>query len=81
VKGYDLSNWYGLVAPAGTPPEIVAKLNASIRKVMARADVRKQLEGGGMEAISTTPEQFAHHIATEGQKWGALIAKAGITAD
>jgi tripartite-type tricarboxylate transporter receptor subunit TctC len=81
LKGYDLSNWYGLVAPAGTPGEIVGKLNASIRKVMSRADVRKQLEGAGMEAISTTPEQFAHHIAMEGQRWGALIAKAGITAE
>lgn len=81
LKGYDLSNWYGLVAPAGTPPAIVAKLNAAIRKVMVRPEVRKQLESAGMEAISTTPDQFAQHIAHEGQRWGALIAKAGITAD
>jgi tripartite-type tricarboxylate transporter receptor subunit TctC len=81
LKGYDLSNWYGLVAPAGTPPEIIAKLNAALRKVMVRPDVRKPLENAGMEAISTTPEQFAQHIAHEGQKWGALIAKAGITAN
>jgi len=81
VPGYDLSNWYGLVAPAGTPPEVVNKLNAAIRKVMARAEVRQALEGAGMEAVSTTPDEFARHIAGERQRWAALIAKAGIRAE
>jgi len=81
VPGYDLSNWYGLVAPAGTSPEVVNKLNAAIRKVMARAEVRQALEGAGMEAVSTTPDEFARHIAGERQRWAALIAKAGIRAE
>jgi tripartite-type tricarboxylate transporter receptor subunit TctC len=81
VPGYDLSNWYGLVAPARTPPEVVSRLNAAIRKVMAQSKVRQTLEISGMEAISTTPEEFGHHIANERRRWAALITKAGITAE
>jgi tripartite-type tricarboxylate transporter receptor subunit TctC len=81
VKGYDLSNWYGLVAPAGTPPEVVNKLNAAIRKVMAQTEVRQTLEKAGMEAVSTSPQEFSDHIAGERRKWAALIAKTGIKAE
>lgn len=81
VPGYDLSNWYGLVAPAGTPPEIVDTLNSALRKVMAQPAVRKTLEAAGMEAISTTPKEFGDHVAAERSKWAALIAKAGIKAE
>ncbi|MEJ5990870.1 tripartite tricarboxylate transporter substrate binding protein [Ramlibacter sp. PS3R-8] len=81
VPGYDLSNWYGLVAPEGTPPEVVNKLNAAIRKVMVQPEVRQSLEAAGMEAISTTPKEFGDHVAGERRKWAALIAKAGIKAE
>lgn len=81
VPGYDLSNWYGLVAPAGTPADVVNKLNAAIRKVMAQQEVQKTLETAGMEAISTTPKEFGDHVAGERRKWAALIAKAGIKAE
>ena len=81
VKGYDLSNWYGLVAPAGTPPEVVSKLNAAIRKVMVQPEVRSTLEKAGMEAVSTTPQEFTDHVNGERRKWAALIAKAGIKAE
>lgn len=81
VPGYDLSNWYGLVAPSGTPTAIVGKLNGAIRKVMAQQEVRSTLEGAGMEAISTTPQEFDAHVAGERRKWAALIAKTGIKAE
>ena len=81
VKGYDLSNWYGLVAPAGTPPDVVNKLNAAIRKVMVQPEVRSTLEKAGMEAVSTTPHEFTDHVNGERRKWAALIAKAGIKAE
>lgn len=81
VPGYDVMNWYGLVAPAGTPPEVIAKLNAGLVKVMAQPDTRQRLEGAGMEATSSTPEQFRKLMATERAKWGALITKAGIQAE
>jgi tripartite-type tricarboxylate transporter receptor subunit TctC len=81
VPGYDLSNWYGMVAPADTPPAIVGKLNSALVKVMALADVRKQLAGAGMEAVSSTPAEFGTHMASERAKWAALIAKANIRAE
>lgn len=80
VPGYELSNWYGLVAPAKTPPEVVNRLNAALRKVMAREEVRHTLEISGMEATSTTPQEFEQHIAGERRRWAALVTKAGITA-
>ncbi len=81
VPGYDLMNWYGMVAPAATPADIVAKLNAGLVKVMAQPDVRQRLEAAGMEATSSTPEQFRQLMASERAKWAALIAKAGIVAE
>ncbi|NDZ16507.1 tripartite tricarboxylate transporter substrate binding protein [Variovorax sp. WS11] len=81
VAGYDVMNWYGLVAPAGTPPAVVSKLNAGLVKVMAQADVRQRLEAAGMEATSSSPRQFGELMSRERSKWAALIAKAGIQAD
>ncbi|MGR4869260.1 Bug family tripartite tricarboxylate transporter substrate binding protein [Variovorax sp. LARHSF232] len=81
VPGYDLSNWYGMVAPASTPSAIVGKLNGALAKVMARPEVRKQLAGAGMDAASSTPAEFGNHMATERAKWAALIAKAKIRAE
>lgn len=81
VPGYDLSNWYGLAAPAGTPVDVIDKLNSAIRKVMVQQKIRQTLEGAGMEATSTTPKEFGDLIAGERRKWAALIAKAGIKAE
>ncbi|WP_051236248.1 tripartite tricarboxylate transporter substrate binding protein [Ottowia thiooxydans] len=81
VPGYDLSNWYGMVAPASTPSAIVDKLNGALGKVLAQSDVRKQLAGAGMDAASSTPAQFGNHMATERAKWAALIVKAKIRAE
>lgn len=81
VPGYDLSNWYGMVAPAGTPKAIVDKLNAAMVKVMAQSDVQKQLAGAGMDAVSSTPEAFGKHMAVERARWADLIAKANIRAE
>lgn len=81
VPGYDLSNWYGMVAPASTPPAVVDKLNAAMVKVMAMPEVRKQLAGAGMEAVSSTPAEFGKHMSTERARWATLIAKANIRAE
>jgi tripartite-type tricarboxylate transporter receptor subunit TctC len=81
VPGYDAMNWYGMVVPAGTPAEIVAKLNGALRKIMSQPEVRERLEHAGMEATSSTPEQFQNLMAGERIKWGALIRKAGIHAE
>ncbi|MDT6963105.1 MULTISPECIES: tripartite tricarboxylate transporter substrate binding protein [unclassified Cupriavidus] len=81
VPGYEVTNWYGLVAPAGTPADVVATLNKALVKVMADPDIRQRLAVSGMDATSDTPQQFARLLATERTKWGDLIRKAGIQGD
>jgi tripartite-type tricarboxylate transporter receptor subunit TctC len=81
VPGYEVTNWYGLVAPAGTPAEIVATLNKALVKVMADPEIRHRLAVSGMDATSDTPQQFAKLLNTERAKWGDLIRKAGIQGD
>jgi len=81
VPGYDVTNWYGLVAPAGTPAEIVTQLNHALVKVMANPDIRQRLAVSGMDATSDTPQQFAKLLGSERARWGDLIRKAGIQGD
>jgi len=81
VPGYEVTNWYGLVAPAGTPADVIAQLNKALVKVMAEPEIRQRLAVSGMDATSDSPQQFAKLLATERAKWGDLIRKAGIQGD
>ncbi|WP_019448983.1 tripartite tricarboxylate transporter substrate binding protein [Cupriavidus sp. BIS7] len=81
VPGYEVTNWYGLVAPAGTPADVIAQLNKALVKVMAEPEIRQRLAVSGMDATSDSPQQFARLLATERAKWGDLIRKAGIQGD
>jgi len=81
VPGYEVTNWYGLVAPAGTPADVIAQLNKALVKVMAEPEIRQRLAVSGMDATSNSPQQFARLLATERAKWGDLIRKAGIQGD
>ncbi|SDP24472.1 Tripartite-type tricarboxylate transporter, receptor component TctC [Ralstonia sp. 25mfcol4.1] len=81
VPGYEVTNWYGLVAPAGTPPDVITQLNKALVKVMADPDIRHRLAQSGMDATSDTPQQFAKLLDSERAKWGDLIRKAGIQGD
>jgi tripartite-type tricarboxylate transporter receptor subunit TctC len=76
--GYDASTWGGILAPAGTPSAIVAKLNAAINDALKLEDVRTRLVGAGIEIQSGTPEQFGTVIKNEVDKWGRIIKDAGI---
>ena len=78
LPGFEVSNWIGLFAPAGTPHEIVVKLNAEVQKIMRAPDVQKRLETEGAKFIPTTPESFAAFQKSEADKWGAAIREAGI---
>ena len=78
LPGFEVINWIGLFAPAGTPPEIVAKWNAEVQKVMAAPDVQKRLEVEGSTFRPTTPEQFAVFVRGEASKWQKLIPEMGI---
>ena len=81
IKGFNLDAWAGLVAPAGTPSSIVAKLNSALRKVIDSADVQAKLKNVGFEGFSSTPEEFGDYIKSELVEWQKMIKDAGIQAD
>ena len=78
VPGYQSSSWYGILAPAGTPPEVVARLNAALVKVVARADVRDALAKEGAEPVGNSPEAFGAFIRAEKQRLGDVIRQAKV---
>jgi tripartite-type tricarboxylate transporter receptor subunit TctC len=81
VPGYEANNWWGILAPAGTPDVIVKKVNAEANVIMSLADTKKRLSAEGVETIATTPEQFTKHIAAEIAKWGKVTKDANIKAE
>jgi tripartite-type tricarboxylate transporter receptor subunit TctC len=78
MKGYETSTWGGVLAPAGTPKDIVAKLNAEINKALNSPDVKEKLQGAGIEVSGGTPQQFGAFIASEMVKWKKVADTAGI---
>ncbi|MGE5524232.1 MAG: tripartite tricarboxylate transporter substrate binding protein [Rhodospirillaceae bacterium] len=78
--GFEAVTWIGAVAPAGTSPAIVTRLNREIAGVMREADVGERLEAQGAEPMSDTPEAFAEYIRNEIRKWAAVVRDAGIAS-
>ncbi len=78
VPGYDASIWLALLAPAGTPRDIVDKLNAEIAKLMASADARKAMFDAGVEVSVSSPEAMTEFMAQEMVRWGAVVKETGI---
>lgn len=76
-----VSNWLGLVAPKGTPPAVVRKLNEAFNKALAAPDIREKIAGPGNVVGGGTPEEFAALIAAEGKRWSALIKTKGIKVE
>ena len=81
VPGYEVTVWFGLVAPAGTPREVVQKLNAETVRILAMPDVRERFLAQGVEPVGSTPEQFGEHIRTQMAKWAKVVADAGVKAE
>jgi len=81
VPGFDVSGWYGVVAPAGTPREIIAKLNGEIVRIMQQRDIHEKFVRQGIEIFTSTPEQFAAHIRAELARWGEVVRKSGARVD
>jgi tripartite-type tricarboxylate transporter receptor subunit TctC len=81
VPGYDSSVWYGVLAPAGTPKDIVATLNAAMLKILKQPDFHALLVTNGMEPIGSTPSDFSKYIDTEIVKWSKVIKSAGIKVE
>ena len=81
LPGYEATAWQGVLAPAGTPRDIIAKLKTELVRVINLPDVRKQLADQGYEPAGTTPEQFAEYIKTEIAKWSRVIKAAELKAE
>jgi len=80
LRGFEANGWYGIVAPAGTSREIVARLNAEIRRILETPELRARLDAEGAIPAAGTPEAFGAFIAAEIATWSAVIKRAGIEA-
>ncbi len=80
-KGMEISLWYGTVAPAGTPPPIVERLNAELVKILAQPEMRDTFAKQGADVAGGSPEQFAVFMREEHARWGAVVKDAGIKPD
>ena len=78
VKGVEAGIWLGLFAPAGTPPAIIARLNAEVNKVLAMPDIREKISAGGATAAGGTSEEFAAFVRADYAKWGKIAKEANI---
>ncbi|HSN39040.1 MAG TPA: tripartite tricarboxylate transporter substrate binding protein [Burkholderiales bacterium] len=78
VKGYESATWYGLLAPAGTPPDIVAKLNAEVVAILKQPETHERLSKEGADPVGNTPAEFGKFIQSEIEKWRKVIKTAGI---
>ena len=81
VPGMAFSNWFGFFAPAGTPNEVVERVNRELNTIVRSAEVQDRLKSLGADAASGTPQQFAKVIRDEHDSWKAVIQRAGIKAE
>lgn len=81
VRGYEAGLWYGFVGPARIPADIVRRLNTEIVAVLALPEIRERLASQGVDAHSTSPEEFARLLVTDLERWAAVLKRAGISAE
>ena len=81
LPGYESSQWYGLLAPAGTPPGVLDLLNAQVANIMRSSDMKTRMTNDGLVPIGGSREQFAAHIKSEIEKWAKVISASGARVD
>jgi tripartite-type tricarboxylate transporter receptor subunit TctC len=81
LADYEVTGWYGLLAPAGTPPKILKRLSDEIMKAFADKEFRARLYAQGVEPVGGSPEEFKDFIAKEDKRWGEVIRTLGIKAE
>ena len=81
LAGYEVIGWTGVLAPAGTPPQIVQQLSVEVNRVMNLPEVREKLLAAGVEPVTATPEQFSALIAAEIPRWARLVQASGAKLD
>ena len=78
VPGYDLVGWYGLLAPLGTPKNIVNKISSEIARALKTTEVQERLVSTGAEAVESSPAEFTKFLEKETLRWGKVLREAGI---
>ena len=81
IKGFNLDTWAGVVAPAGTPPQIVAKLNGALRPIIDSPEIQARFKNVGFEGFSSTPEELGNFIKAQLALWGKMIKDANVQLD
>ena len=81
VRGYELTNWFGMTVPAATPQDLIGKLHADILNVLQQPDFREKIAGMGADVVGSTPAEFGAFMKTESTKWGKVIREANIIAE
>lgn len=81
LAGFDLASWNALMAPRGTPREVIDLIDGHVNAVLGEPEIRKRLTELGIQPMTGTPEQLAAFVRTEAQKWGDLVRQAKIVAD
>lgn len=81
LPGYESSQWYGLLAPAGTSPEILNQLNTQVKKIMQTPEMQEKMKADGLIAVGGTREQFSSYIKSDMAKWSKVISASGATVD
>ena len=79
--GFETTSWVGLIAPAGTPRPVVDKLNGTLAKILASAEMKEKFDAQAAEIVASTPEQFGELIKSESAKWGKIIREKNIRVD
>jgi tripartite-type tricarboxylate transporter receptor subunit TctC len=81
LRGYAATSWQGVLAPAKTPPEIIARLNQELSKVLRTPEMRTRMSELGLEIVSSSPEQFAQHLRSETEKYAKIVKESGAKVD
>jgi tripartite-type tricarboxylate transporter receptor subunit TctC len=81
LAGFEKGLWLGVLAPAGTPAEVVGRLHASMTEILQTPDVRARIEKAGFQVLSEPPEVFRKRLARDAEQWGEVIRRNRISAD
>jgi tripartite-type tricarboxylate transporter receptor subunit TctC len=78
LKGYEITGWHGFLAPAGTPPDVINRVNAIVSKILGTSEIRQLWASQGMEVVVNTPAEFAQRIRADYEKYGRIVKTVGI---